>query len=68
MCDQDQGASPTVGPDGTVYVAFINEQNAALQGAGETGQDQYLMVKSTDGGVTCSGPSFIVGLEDGSRD
>ena len=68
-CDEDQGASPTVAPDGTLYVGFINEQNQALwDGAGEQFEDQYLVVKSTDGGATFSSPTFIVGLEDGSRD
>ena len=67
-CDQDQGTSPTVGPNGTVYVGFINEQNAALQETGEVGEDQYLLVKSTDGGATWSSPTSVVGMEDGSRD
>jgi hypothetical protein len=67
-CDQDQGASPTVSPDGTVRVAFINEQNASLQESGETAEDQYLFVKSTNGGASWSSPRFIVGMEDGSRD
>jgi len=67
-CDEDQGVSPTVAADGTVYVGFINEQNAALQEPDETGEDQYLVVKSTNGGVTWSNPTFIVGMEDGSRD
>jgi hypothetical protein len=67
-CDEDQGSSPTVGPDGTVYVAFENEQNTALWESGEMFDDQYLLVKSTDGGVTWSSPTFIVGMEDGSRD
>ena len=67
-CDEDQGSSPTVGPDGTVYVAFQNEQNTALWEPGEVFDDQYLLVKSTDGGATWSSPTFIVGLEDGSRD
>jgi hypothetical protein len=68
QCDEDQGSSPTVAPDGTVYVAFINEQNEALWEPGEVFDDQYVFVKSTNGGVTWSAPKFIVGLEDGSRD
>jgi hypothetical protein len=68
QCDEDQGSSPTVAPDGTVYVAFENEQNQALWESGEVFDDQYVFVKSTDGGVTWSSPNFIVGLEDGSRD
>lgn len=67
-CDEDQGASPTVGPDGTIYVAFINEQNNALWEPGDFYEDQYLVVKSTNGGQTWSSPSFVVGLEDGSID
>jgi hypothetical protein len=67
-CDEDQFSVPTVAPDGTVYVAFENEQNQSLWEAGEQFDDQYLLVKSTNGGVTWSSPTFIVGLEDGSRD
>jgi len=37
-CDQDQGADPAVGPDGTVYVAFSNINNS------ETTHGQYLVV------------------------
>jgi hypothetical protein len=68
QCDQDQGAVGTIAPDGTLHVAFVNEQNPALQEAGESAEDQYLMVSSTDGGESWSSPTFIVGLEDGSRD
>jgi hypothetical protein len=67
-CDEDQGSAPTIGPDGTVYVGFQNEQNRALWEPGEVFDDQYLLVKSTDGGATWSSPSFVVGMEDGSRD
>ena len=67
-CDENQFSVPTVGRDGTLYVAFENGQNAALLEAGEVGEDQYLLVKSTNGGLTWSDPSFVVGLEDGSRD
>jgi hypothetical protein len=68
QCDENQFSVPTVAPDGTVYVAFQNEQNTALWEPGEVFDDQYLLVKSTNGGVTWSNPSFVVGLEDGSRD
>ena len=49
-CDEDQASVPTVGPDGTVYVAFMNEQNDALWEPGDVFDDQYLLVKSTNGG------------------
>ena len=68
QCDEDQFSVPTVGPGGTVYVAFENNQNSSLSETGEVGESQYLLVKSTDGGTSWSRPSFVVGLEDGSRD
>ena len=68
QCDQNQFSVPTVAPDGTVYVAFENEQNQALWEPGEFVDDQYLLVKSTNGGQTWSSPTFVVGLEDGSND
>jgi hypothetical protein len=67
-CDEDQFSVPTVGPDGTVYVAFENGQNEALSEPGEFGDSQYLLVKSKDGGKKWSDPTFITGLEDGSND
>ncbi len=68
QCDEDQASVPTVGPDGTVYVAFENQQNQALWEAGGFFDNQYLLVKSTDGGGTWSSPTFVVGMEDGSND
>jgi hypothetical protein len=68
QCDEDQASSPTIGPDGTVYVAFINSQNDALWEQGDFYEDQYLVVKSTNGGRTWSNPTFVVGMEDGTAD
>ena len=65
-CDQNQFSVPTIGPDGTVYVAFENEQNQSLWEPGEQFEDQYLMVASTKGGGSFSSPTFIVPLEDGN--
>jgi hypothetical protein len=73
-CDEDQGSVPTVAPDGTVYVAFQNEQHEAAWEPGETcGPDvlcesQYLVVSSGDGGETWSDPAHVVDQEDGPRD
>jgi hypothetical protein len=67
-CDQNQFSVPTIGSDGTVYVAFENEQNTALWEPGEQSDDQYLLVTSNTGGRTWSAPTFVVGLEDGTRD
>ncbi len=68
QCDEDQGSTIAIGPNGTVYVAFINEQNLALWEPNEFFEDQYLVVSSSDGGQTWSAPHFAAGLEDGSRD
>jgi hypothetical protein len=74
-CDQDQYSVPTVAPDGSVYVAFQNEQNSRIAEQGERCgidvlrcESQYLVVKSTDGGESWSDPAFVVGLEDSARD
>ena len=68
QCDENQFSVPTVAPDGTVYVAFENEQNEALWEPGELFDNQYLVVKSTNGGASWTSPRFVVGLEDGSND
>jgi hypothetical protein len=67
-CDEDQFSVPTVRPDGTVVVAFQNGQNAALWESAEELDNQYLVVRSRDGGRTWSRPRFVVGLEDGVND
>ncbi len=64
-CKEDQFSSPVIAANGTLFVAFENEQ------AINDGQfrDQYLVVKSTDGGETWSAPvraSDII--HDGVRD
>jgi len=64
-CKEDQFSSPVVASDGTISVAFENEQ------AINDGQfrDQYLVVKSTNGGATWSAPvraSDII--HDGAND
>jgi hypothetical protein len=64
-CREDQFSSPVVGRDGTIYVAYENDQ------AVNDGQfrNQYLVVKSTDGGATWGTPvraSDI--LKDGNSD
>jgi len=68
QCDENQFSVPTVGPDGTVYVGFENEQNQALWGTDDYYANQYLLVKSIDGGATWSSPTFVVGLKDGFAD
>lgn len=52
-CREDQFGSPVVGPDGTLFVAFVNDQ-AVNDG---NFRNQYLVVKSSDGGATWSAPA-----------
>jgi Neuraminidase (sialidase) len=55
-CQDDQPSWPVVGPDGTVYVFFRNVDTPA--------QNQFLMVKSTDGGATFSNPAKVADVFD----
>jgi hypothetical protein len=64
-CSGAQAPSVVVGRDGSVSVAYLNNDNPMLGGDGD---DQYLIVRSTDGGATFSAPQFVVGLETGSND
>jgi hypothetical protein len=66
ICNEDQFSSPVVGPDGTLYVAFENEE---FQGASTGFRDQYLVVSSTNGGATFGAPSQAVfPIFDGGND
>jgi hypothetical protein len=67
-CDEDQASTIAIGPHGIVSVAFINEQHEAAWEPGEVFENQYMVVRSTDGGVTWAKPVHIIDLEDGSRD
>jgi hypothetical protein len=67
-CDEDQFGYPAVAPDGTVYVHFHNYQNEAAWEVPFDFDAQIMVVKSTDGGVTWSGPVPVVQLEDGLSD
>jgi Neuraminidase (sialidase) len=67
-CDQDQGSVGTVGPDGTVSVVFWNEQNESSWEPGEQFEEQIMVVRSHDGGVTWTGPVHVEDMESGTRD
>jgi hypothetical protein len=56
-CNNDQDSDPVVGPDGTLYVFYMNF-NTELTTFNSPGGliNQILMVKSTDGGLTWSRP------------
>lgn len=52
-CDEDQFSSPVVASDGTLIVAFENEQ---FHGAADGFRDQYLVVKVNPDTFQVSGP------------
>jgi hypothetical protein len=52
-CNENQDSDPFVGPDGALYVAFNNYNNAVT---GQDNRNQVLLAKSTDGGSTFSAP------------
>ncbi len=56
-CDDNQGSQPVVNPtNGHVYVAWENFNTPD--------ENQYLLVRSTDGGATWQGPFFITPVFD----
>ncbi len=52
ICNEDQFSTPTIGSDGKLYVAFLDSE---FLGAPEF-RDQVLVVSSTDGGQSFTGP------------
>lgn len=67
-CDEDQASIPTVAPDGTLYVHFLNEQNEAAWEVPYDFDNQIMVVRSTDGGETFTDPVAAAQLEDGLSD
>lgn len=64
-CDQDQASIPTVGPDGSVYVAF---ENGPVTGSKDW-DDQYLVVQVDPAtGARIAGPFLAATLQDGTAD
>ncbi len=56
-CNENQFSDPFTGPDGTLYVAFNNFNNATSSSSDN--HNQVLLVKSTDGGNTFSAPVLV---------
>ena len=54
-CDENQFSNPFVGPDGTLYVTYVNTNTAAAQSSGDNAF-QILLSKSTDGGASFGAP------------
>jgi hypothetical protein len=65
-CNFSQGSYPVVGPDGTIYVVFNNCNTAEGSPLGGIGVCQQMLVRSTDGGHTWTGPVKVaddIGLQ-----
>jgi hypothetical protein len=60
-CNENQDSDPFVGPDGALYVAYTNYNNAV---AGNDNRNQILLAKSTDGGQTFSTPVKVSDFYD----
>jgi hypothetical protein len=60
-CNENQDSDPFVGPDGALYVAYNNYNNAV---AGADNRNQVLLAKSTDGGQTFSTPVKVTDYYD----
>jgi hypothetical protein len=60
-CDQNSFPYPAVAPDGTLYIQWDNEQNAAAYELPQRYDSQVLLIKSSDGGNTFEGdaPSAV---------
>ena len=53
ICNENQFSTPVVGPDGTLYLSYQNDE---FQGPQTGFRDQYLVVRSTNGGASFAGP------------
>ena len=67
-CDEDQFSIPEVASNGAVYVHYQNGQNDAAWEVGDDLDNQVMVTKSTDGGVTFGAPVPAVQMEDGFSD
>ena len=62
-CDQDQGATPVVSADGSIYVSFLSTRETTNY------SDYYLVVKvDPDTGELVSGPYKVADVVDGIND
>jgi hypothetical protein len=59
ICDATQGAIPTVGPDGRLYVAtpYIDVMGVSIP-------TRLLVISSIDGGITWTAPELIATIHD----
>ncbi len=61
-CNENQDSDPFVGPDGSLYVAFDNFNNASTSGSDN--KFQVMLAKSTDGGASFSAPVKVSNYYD----
>jgi hypothetical protein len=62
-CDEDQGSTPVVAADGSIYVSFLSTGDAS------TGRDNYVVVKvDPTSGRRIAGPFKVANLFDGVTD
>lgn len=65
QCDESQFATAVVGPDGTLYVAFINQQ---AHGAQDGFRNQYLLTAVNPDTLERAGPYRAAMMTDGKND
>ncbi|MEE8384575.1 MAG: hypothetical protein V3S01_01475, partial [Dehalococcoidia bacterium] len=64
-CDESQFSNAVVGSDGTLYVAFVNQQ---FGGRADGFRNQYLISRVDPDTLAVSGPYRVAGLVDGQDD
>jgi hypothetical protein len=64
-CDESQFSNIVIGADGTLYVAFINQQ---LNGSADGFRNQYLVTRVNPDTLSVDGPYSAGGLIDGEGD
>jgi hypothetical protein len=67
-CDESFFSYGAVLPNGDLVVGFINQQNAAAWESPNEFENQILVVRSHDGGLTWSNPVHVEDLEDGGTE
>jgi hypothetical protein len=65
LCDESFFSYSGVEPNGDVVVGFMNQQHQAAWEVPNEFEDQIMVVRSTDGGLTWSNPVHVADLEDG---
>jgi hypothetical protein len=61
-CNVNQFSQPFTGPDGSLYVTYVNYNNQPISGTDN--HNQVMLVKSTDGGNSFSAPVKLSDLYD----